>query len=350
MYRKNTSGQFICVQLLLTATGAVATGLSPAARRCIDGTFAAGGGSFTEDGSTGSYKYALAQADTNGNDISIIVTATGAMPVCVNFVTTAADPTDGVRLGLTALPNAAASAVGGLPVAVDTSGRVDVLKINGTSQTARDLGASVITASGTVTTVTNQLTAAQIATGVWQDTTAGDFTTALSVGKSIMNGVSLGTGLTVNDITTKTGYSLSGTQTFNVTGNITGNLSGTVGSVTGAVGSVTGAVGSVTGAVGSVTAAVAITSNVKKNQALAGYAFLMTDSTTHAPKTGLTVAVSISKDKGAFATATNSPATETANGWYWVDFTQTEMNANNIAIRFTATGADDGGDDLITQP
>ena len=51
----------------------------------------------------------------------------------------------------------------------------------------------------------------------------------------------------------KTGYSLSGTQTFNVTGNITGNLSGSVGSVTGAVGSVTGAVGSVTGAVGSVT-------------------------------------------------------------------------------------------------
>lgn len=39
----------------------------------------------------------------------------------------------------------------------------------------------------------------------------------------------------------------SGTQTFNMTGNVTGNLSGSVGSVTGAVGSVTGAVGSVTG-------------------------------------------------------------------------------------------------------
>ncbi len=97
-----------------------------------------------------------------------------------------------------------------------------------------------ITTVDTVTTVTNQLTAAAIATGVWTDTTAGDFTTSLSVGKSIMNGVTLGTGLTVNDITTKSGYSLSGTQTFNVTGNITGNLSGSVGSVTGAVGSVTG--------------------------------------------------------------------------------------------------------------
>lgn len=128
MYRKNTASQFICVQLLLTATGAVATGLSPAARRCIDGTFAAGGGTYTEDGSTGSYKYAMAQADTNGNDISIITTATGAIPVCVNFVTTAADPTDGVRLGLTALPNAAANAAGGLPVS--SAGGLDLDEMN----------------------------------------------------------------------------------------------------------------------------------------------------------------------------------------------------------------------------
>lgn len=70
--------------------------------------------------------------------------------------------------------------------------------------------------TGSVASVTGQLTAAQVATGVWQDTTAGDFTTALSVGKSVMNGVALGTGLTVAAV------------------------SGAVGSVTGAVGSVTG--------------------------------------------------------------------------------------------------------------
>lgn len=55
----------------------------------------------------------------------------------------------------------------------------------------------------------------------------------------------------------KTGYSLSAAQTFDLTGNITGNLSGSVGSVTGNVGgNVTGSVGSVVGAVGSVTGAV----------------------------------------------------------------------------------------------
>jgi hypothetical protein len=60
-------------------------------------------------------------------------------------------------------------------------------------------------------------------------------------------------GVTVSTNNDKTGYSLSGTQSFNLTGNITGNLSGSVGSVSGAVGSVTGSVGSVVGSVASVT-------------------------------------------------------------------------------------------------
>ena len=47
-----------------------------------------------------------------------------------------------------AIPNVAAGASTGLPLSVDASGRVDVLKINGTSQTARDLGASVLLSAG----------------------------------------------------------------------------------------------------------------------------------------------------------------------------------------------------------
>jgi hypothetical protein len=93
MYRKNTAGQFVCFQMLLTATGAVATGLSPAVRRCIDGTFAAGGGTVTED-SAGFYKYAMSQADTNGDDISFMFSAATAMPVCVNIVTATAAGAD----------------------------------------------------------------------------------------------------------------------------------------------------------------------------------------------------------------------------------------------------------------
>lgn len=48
------------------------------------------------------------------------------------------------------------------------------------------------------------LSAAATAIAVWTDTTAGDFTVAASVGKSIMNGVALGTGLTINGYTGNT--------------------------------------------------------------------------------------------------------------------------------------------------
>ncbi len=115
--------------------------------------------------------------------------------------------------------------------------QVDTIQVGGTTQTARDIGASVLLSSGT-----------------------GTGQVSLSSGA-----VTVGTN---ND---KTGYSLSATTGLgNQTANITGNLSGSVGSVTGAVGSVTGNVGgsvaSVTGAVGSVTGAVgSVTGNVGGN-------------------------------------------------------------------------------------
>lgn len=86
----------------------------------------------------------------------------------------------------------------------------DTTRINNVATTAVTTVKAVqgIAVDGVITTVTNQLTAAAIATGVWQDTTAGDFTTALSIGKSVMNGVTLGTGLTVNAVTGLTASNL----------------------------------------------------------------------------------------------------------------------------------------------
>lgn len=86
----------------------------------------------------------------------------------------------------------------------------DVMKISAGT------GANQISlSSGTVTVGTNNdktgyslsvtpPTSATIASAVWQDTTAGDFTTALSIGKSVLNGVTLGTGLTINGYTGNT--------------------------------------------------------------------------------------------------------------------------------------------------
>jgi hypothetical protein len=103
-------------------------------------------------------------------------------------------------------------------------------------------------------------------------------------------------------------------------------------------------------AVASVTAPVAITSNVKKNQALAKFQFLMTDSTLHAPATGKTVTVTRSIDDGAFGAGTLANVAENANGLYTVDFGAGDLNGNVIILRCTASGCDDTVERIITQP
>lgn len=165
----------------------------------------------------------------------------------------------------------------------------------------------------------NDITAAAAATGVWQDATAGDFTVASSIGKNLyINNVAPGAA---------GGLFIAGANAA-TTVNFTGNLSGSVGSV---------------------TAAVAITSNVKKNQALAGFQFLMTDSTTHTPKTGLTITATRSLDGAAFAACANTAA-EISSGWYQINLAATDLNANAVALRFTGTAADDRCIELVTQP
>lgn len=109
--------------------------------------------------------------------------------------------------------------------------------------------------------------------------------------------------------------------------------------------------GNLTGSVGSVTAAVGITSNVKKNQALAKVEFMITDSTTHAPKTSAaSIVATRSIDGGAFAAGTLSAVTEVSNGIYYVDFASGDLNGNVITLRVTATASDDVFMTLITAP
>lgn len=94
---------------------------------------------------------------------------------------------------------------------------------------------------------------------------------------------------------------------------------------------------------------VAITSNVQKNAALAGFTFTMTDSTSHAPVTGKTVTAQRSLDGAAFASCTNS-VVELSNGDYTISLASGDLNGNNVMLRFTATGCDDVNIALITQP
>ena len=154
--------------------------------------------------------------------------------------------------------------------------KVNTIEVGGTTQTARDIGASVLLSSGTGAgqiSLTSGLVklAATTHTGaiIPTVTTLTGHTAQTGDTYALANGANgfaatkadtaailldTGTDGVVVAAASKTGYSLTATTGLgNQTANITGSLSGSVGSVAGAVGSVTGAVGSVTGSVGSVT-------------------------------------------------------------------------------------------------
>ena len=88
---------------------------------------------------------------------------------------------------------------------------------------------------------------------------------------------------------------------------------------------------------------------VKKNQALSNFAFLMISSTDHVtPKTGLTITAQRSLDGAAFASCANS-ATELSNGIYTINLAAADMNAGVVTLLFTATGADARYVTIVTQ-
>jgi hypothetical protein len=88
----------------------------------------------------------------------------------------------------------------------------------------------------------------------------------------------------------------------------------------------------------------------KRNQALAGFAFLMTDSTTHNPVTGKVVTVTRNIDAGTFLAGTLSAVTEISNGLYRVDFAAADLNGTVVTLRSTAAGCDDLFVTLLTEP
>lgn len=92
-----------------------------------------------------------------------------------------------------------------------------------------------------------------------------------------------------------------------------------------------------------------LTSDVvlKKNVAVAVWTFAM-KLTDGSPGTGLTVTAAIAKDGGAFAGVTGL-VTEIGTGWYKHALSQAEMNADDIALKYTATGASQLNVKLRTQ-
>lgn len=119
-YRKGATGSATAITL---------------ATQTVGGAFSSGG--FVEVDATnmpGLYRFDIPNAaiDTAGFVHIVFSGASGMAPVTLRIQCVAFDPEDTVRMGLTALPNAAAGANGGLPLG-DASGRVDIGKLLGTA-------------------------------------------------------------------------------------------------------------------------------------------------------------------------------------------------------------------------
>ena len=374
---KNGASQNITFCLVNASTGAALTSATFTSLAWVtkDNTQAGFAGTFTTLGN-GQYNYAPTQAETNCTDFGLLVTVSGAIPVNLDFHTDLATPLTGAQIATAVWTDTTAGDfTTALSVGKSVMNGVSLgtgLTINGytgnTPQTGDSYarigaaGAGLTAITGvtlatsqpgvtipTVTTVTNQLTAAAIATGVWQDATSGDFTVASSIGKSLF---------TSGAVPGASGGLFIAGSNAATTVNFTGNLSGSVGSVTGNVGgNVVGSAASVTGSVGSISGVtfptnfsslsingsgyVTITSDIKQGVS-ATVVFTMTDSTTHAPKTGIGSSFTrneIYKGGGAGAGTTNMPS-EVGDGWYSVVLTASETNTTSIALTFEASGAD----------
>jgi len=102
------------------------TGATPTVTISKNGAaYASPAGTASEIGN-GYYKLVPSGADVTTNGVFLLhATATGADPCDVSAQVVAFNPYDAVRMGLTALPSAAAGAAGGLPLG-DASGDVTV--------------------------------------------------------------------------------------------------------------------------------------------------------------------------------------------------------------------------------
>ena len=272
--QQNSSGYPLPFLLVLSSdhqTGA--TGLSPTVTLSKNGAaFASPAGAVTE---IANGWYVVAGNATDSNTLGpLILHATGAAADVMDsfFTVVGYNPFDSVRLGLTALPNAAAAASGGLPTfgagsgqinpasgkvpatlaATDVTGNVacDLQTIKTQTVTAAAgvtfptsigtstfAGGAVASVAGAVASVT-----APVTVGTNNDKGGYSLTQAfptnfaslaidLSTGGVTVKTNSDKIGYTASTVSDKTGYSLAGSQTFSTTGGV-GSVSGAVASVT----------------------------------------------------------------------------------------------------------------------
>lgn len=145
--------------------GSAVTSGTPTVYYTVDGgTQGTGAGTSTHEGN-GQWSYAPAQAETNGDHVAFTMVLTNAISQTVNVWPVSFDPTDSVRMGITALPNAAADAAGGLPISDAGGLDMDSIKTD-TAAILTDTGTDGVLLASTATS-------AQLVDDVWDEALTG---------------------------------------------------------------------------------------------------------------------------------------------------------------------------------
>lgn len=232
-------------------------------------------------------------------------------PVVLEIELTADNNQDAVRGGLSALPNAAAAATGGLPT-VDSSNAVKLQ--SGTSANQISLSSGLVTLAGVThtgaviptvtatTTATNVTTVNGLASGVITAASiASDAITAAKIADGAIDAATFAAGA-INAAAIASDAITDAKVASDVT----------IASVTGAVGSVTGAVGSVTGnvagSVASVTIVNGLAANVITATSIAADAITAAKIATDAIDADAIAASAVTEIQSGLATPTNITA------------------------------------------
>lgn len=293
------------------------------------GTFTSGG-FIVVDGTNmpGLYEIGIPDAAIAAGANSVVVMYKGAAnmaPVVLEIELTAYDPYDGVRLGLTALPNAAAGAAGGLWILGANAAANTTL--TGTAASGATPATSALTLTGGAASTTGGGTASpalKATGGAGAASTNGAAAGVTVAGGGTNTVASAADGLTVTGASNGAG--------LQVTGAGTGNGLGLT------------AVGT-----GKPNTPVQTSYAIVKNTAFTNFAFTLVSSTDHVtPKTGVTVTAQRSIDGGALAACANA-VTEVGGGIYKINLANTDLNGNCIILSFTGTGADPRIFEIVTQ-
>jgi hypothetical protein len=297
---------------------------------------------------------------TGADGVLVHGTVTGMVVIGCYIHLVDYDPFDSVRMGVTALPNAAADAAGGLPISdlggLDLDTLLDVAVSTRLAPTVAGRTLDV-TAAGNAgidwANIENPTTAVDLS---GTDIQLADTVTALT-GHTAQTGDSFarigvaGAGLTNINLPN---------QTMDIIGNITGNLSGSVGSIdTGGITAGSFAAGAIDAAaiaadaIGASEFAAGAAQKIRdeilptQNAAFNNMEFLFVAASDHVtPVTGASgMAVTRSIDGGAFGAGTGTGPAEVGNGIYQYDASAADMNGGVITFRFTATGGTPGAPD-----